>query len=376
MANTPKRVAVFVATSGHSGVDRAMQHLLPELARRGFNVDLLHVRGHGPELTDAVPGLRIVELGASHAYTSFPALVRYLRRERPDALLADKDRVNRVALLGRALARVPTRLVLSIGTTVSVNLADRGLFERWLQRLSIGRLYPYADRVIVTSAGVADDMAAYTGLAPAHIEVVPSPVIPDALLTSRQPRPEHPWFADEGPPLILGLGELGSRKDYPTLLRAFARVRRRRPCRLMIIGRGKQRDRLLALAQQLAVTDDFALPGFIPAPYAYLAHADLFVFSSRWEGLGFVVIEALAVGTPVVSTDCPSGPREILQDGRFGALVPVGDDEAMADAIEGSLDQPPAPELIREGAVPYTVSHSADRYASVLGLISSQQASL
>ncbi len=368
MVSPVKRVAVFVATSGHSGVDRAMQHLLPELARRGLNVDLLHVHGHGPELTDRPPGLRIVELGASHAYTSLPALVRYLRRERPDALLADKDRVNRVALLARALARVPTRLALSIGTTLSVNLADRGAFERWLQRFSIGRLYPYADRVIVTSTGVADDMTAYTGLARSHIEVVPSPVIPDALLSSRPPRPDHPWFADDEPPLILGLGELGSRKDYPTLLRAFAKVRRRRPCRLMIIGRGKQRDKLLLLAKLLGVADDVQLPGFIPAPYTYLAHADLFAFSSRWEGLGFVVIEALAVGTPVVSTDCPSGPREILQGGKFGELVPVGDDEAMAAAIERTLDHPPAPDLIRQGALPYTISHSTDRYIAALGL--------
>ena len=222
MAPPRKRVGVFVATSGHSGVDRAMQHLLPELARRGYLVDLLQVAGHGPHVEATVAGLRVLELGSRHAYTSLAALVRYLRRERPDALLADKDRVNRVALLARALARVRTRLVLSIGTTVSVNLADRGSLERRLQRFSMGHLYPYADRVIVTSRGVADDMARYTGLARSHIAVVPSPVIPDDLLTTRLPPPEHPWFADGEPPLVLGLGELGARKDFSTLLRAFA----------------------------------------------------------------------------------------------------------------------------------------------------------
>jgi glycosyltransferase involved in cell wall biosynthesis len=362
------RIACFFSTSGHSGVDRAARHLIPALARRGYRVDLLKVRRHGPELGEVPDGVTVVDLGSRHTFACLPRLVRYLRRQRPAAMLSDKDRVNRTALLARALARVPTRLVLSSGTTISIDLTNRGRLERWIQRNSMGRLYPLADRVIVTSQGVADDMAAYTGLARHLIRVVPSPVVPDTLFNPDFPRPDHPWFGDPGTPLILSAGALCGRKDFDTLLRAFARVRRERPCRLMILGRGSARERLLSLAGQLGVADRFALPGFVEQPYAYMAHADLFAFTSRWEGLGFVLIEALAVGTPVVSTDCPSGPREILEGGRYGTLVPVGDDLALAAAMIATLDAPLAAETLRQAARPYEIEASTDAYLDALGL--------
>ncbi|WP_373506949.1 glycosyltransferase [Thiocapsa sp.] len=372
MATTAQRIACFFSTSGHSGVDRAAKHLIPALARRGYQVDLLKVRRHGPHL-DAIPdGVSVVDLGSRHTYACVPALVRYLRRERPAVMLSDKDRVNRTALLAgwiaRRLAGAPTRLVFSSGTTISIDLATRGELERWVQRNSMGRLYPFADQVIVTSTGVADDMARYTGLARDRIRVVPSPVVPESLFTETLARPDHPWLGRSDMPLILGAGELCGRKDFETLLHAFARVRAHRPCRLMILGQGRARERLLALAAELGVADDFALPGFVPEPYAFMAHADLFAFTSRWEGLGFVIIEALAVGTPVVATDCPSGPREILQDGRIGPLVPVGDAAALAAAMMQTLDAPPPEALLRDAARPYEIEASIDAYLDAMRL--------
>ncbi len=258
--------------------------------------------------------------------------------------------------------------MLRFGTTLSVNLASRGAFERWLQRTSIARLYPFADRIVVPSVGAADDMASYTGLNRELIQVLPSPVVPESLFDTAIPPPQHPWFHDPASPLILGAGELGSRKDFETLLRGFALLRAKRRCRLMIIGRGRGRDRLLALAEALGIADDFALPGFIAEPYPYLAHADLFAFTSRWEGLGFVLIEALALGTPVVSTDCPSGPSEILQAGRYGRLIPVGDEAALADAMAATLHAPLPAEQLKEAARPYAIEAATDAYLSVMGL--------
>lgn len=366
-----KRIAIFLSTSGHSGVDRAMQNLIPELARRGYPVDLLHVRKHGPYLDPCPEGVRIIDLGSRHTYTSLPAIVRYLRKERPAVLLADKDRVNRTALAARLLAGVDTRLILSSGTTISIDLASRGRFERWLQRFSMGKLYPFADNVIVTSAGVADDMSAYTGLSRERIQVVPSPVIPNKSLDAELERPEHPWFAAGEPPVILSVGELSMRKDFVTLLRAFEIVHKKQPCRLMILGRGKQKQRLLALADELGFGDDFALPGFVSAPYNYMAHADVFAFTSRWEGLGFVIIEALAVGTSVVSTNCPSGPAEILQHGKYGALTKIGDFQDIAEQISLQLQSPLPAAHLREAVEPYTVSASADAYLQAMGLVNS-----
>jgi len=362
------RIACFFSTSGHSGVDRLAGNLIPALARRGYRVDLLKVRRHGPELREVPGGVEVVDLGSRHTLACLPAVVRYLRRQRPLVLLSDKDRVNRLALLARWLARAPTRSIVRTGTTVSVNLASRGPVARWVERRSIGWLYRVADQVIVPSRGAADDMATYTGLDRKRIRAVPSPIVPASLFTADLPRPDHPWLGVADRPLILGVGELSSRKDFATLLRAFARVRAERPCRLMILGRGTHRERLLALAQTLGVADDFALPGFVPEPYAYMAHADLFAFSSRWEGLPFAPVEALTVGTPVVSTDCPSGPREILQEGLIGRLVPIGDDRALAEAILATLREPPPKTLLQDAARRYEIEAGTDAYLDAMGL--------
>jgi len=364
----PDRIACFFSTSGHSGVDRATAHLIPALARRGYRVDLLKVRRHGPRLTTVPAGVRVVDLGSRHTHACLPAVARYLRNQRPVVLLSDKDKGNRIALFARRLSGVPTRLIFSIGTTVSVNLASRGFCERQIQRMSMRRLYPSAHQVIVCSAGVADDMSDYTGLARDRIRVVPMPVVPASLFAEPPPVPEHPWFGRADIPLVLGAGALCARKDFATLLRAFARVRAERPCRLVILGRGNYRERLLSLAGELGIAEDFSLPGFLPEPYAYMAHADLFAFTSRWEGLGFVLIEALALGTPVVSTDCPSGPREILADGRYGTLVPVGDDARLAAAISATLAAPLPREELKQAARPYEIEAGTDAYLQAMGL--------
>ena len=363
------RIAVFMSTSGHSGVDRAMKNLLPCLAARGYAVDLLKVRKHGPTL-DLVPnGVRVIDTGASTTYAALPALIRYLRRERPAVLLSDKDRVNRTALLARWLAGATntTRLVLSSGTTISVDLKTRGVIDRVLQRYSMGHWYRHADVVIVPGAGVADDMAAYTGLARTHIEVVPNPLVPTILFQELPPRPDLPWFAAGEPPVILGVGELSARKDFATLLRAFARVRAQRPCRLMILGKGRERDALLAQAQALGVSEDVSLPGYIEAPFAVMAHAAVFALCSRWEGLPSVPVEALAVGTPVVATATP-GSIEILDGGRVGPIVPIGDDAALADALLGLLDAPRDRVALQQAARPYEFETATDGYLRVFGL--------
>jgi glycosyltransferase involved in cell wall biosynthesis len=361
-------ITVFVATSGHSGVDRLIRHLVPSMARRGYPVDVLKIRDHGPDIEDQLQGVQLIDLKVKHVYSSIPALIRYLKHRRPAVMLTDKDRVNRTAILARAWSRVPTRLVLSSGTTISIDLDNRGAFERWLQKRSMKYLYPYAENIVVTSEGVADDMAEYTGLARKRIQVVPCPVVPNELFGFQLPRPDHPWFRTDAPPVILGVGELGPRKDFLTLVRAFARLRANQNCRLVILGKGHQRDHLLSVANELGVAKDIDLPGFEPNPYPFMAHAAMLAMSSRWEGLGFVLIETLALGTPVVSTDCPSGPREILDGGRYGRLVPVGDAEKLARAMAETLLNPPPAAFLQEAARPYEIERSTSAYLTAMGL--------
>jgi len=364
----PTDLAIFFSTSGHSGVDRLAKNLVPALARRGYTIDVLKVRRHGPNLTELPPGVRIIDMGTAHTYSSLMPVVRYLRRERPRSLYCDKDRINHTALLARALARVPTFLAVGTGTTLSIDCAQRGLFHRIKTRFSTGKLYPFADNVIVTAEGVADDMAFYTGLDRNKIQVVPCPVVPARVFDNGFETPDHLWFHDGGPPIIMGLGELCARKDFVTLLRGFAKLREEKPCRLMIIGRGKDRDRLLAAAHALGVADLVALPGFVDSPYAWLAQARVFAFTSVLEGLGFALIEALACGIPSVATRCPSGPAEILQNGKYGPLVPVGDHLALAAALESALLRPLPRSFLQEAARPYEIENATTAYIQALNL--------
>lgn len=360
-------LAVFAATSGHSGVDRVLRNLVPAIARLGLRVDVLGVEGHGPKFDTVPDGVRLVPLNARHVNSAVPALVRYLKAERPVALLSDKDRVNRAAIFARWVARVPTRVGVRLGTTVSVNLASRGAWERAVQTASMRWIYPAADAVLVPSSGAADDLAAHARLSRAAIRVVPSPIITARLHTLADEVPDHPWLIDGGAPVILGVGELSERKDFACLVRAFARVRATRPCRLLIYGEGRRRGELAALAAELGVADDVALPGFIGNPYPAMARAAVFALSSRWEGMPVVLIEALALGTPSVACDCPSGPREVLDGGRVGPLVPVGDIEALAAALTKQLDHPTPRATSKAAVAGYTDEGSARAYLAALG---------
>ncbi|HYE34977.1 glycosyltransferase [Methylocaldum sp.] len=363
-------LALFLATSGHSGVDRVMRNLVPEFARYGLRIDLLKVGGHGPYWEELPDNARTVDLGVSHVSTALPALVRYLRRNRPKVLLSDKDKVNRTALMARALARVDTRVAVRIGTTVSKNLERRGWWARHSQLASIRLLYRYADSILTPSEGAAGDLAKIAGLPMAAVTVVPSPVLTDRFAAMAEETVDHPWFAPGEPPVILGVGELCARKDFATLLKAFAELRRGgRPCRLIIGGEGRQRSKLLQLARDLGISEDIDLPGFLANPYAYMRRAKVFGLTSICEGMPVVLIEAMACGTPVVSTDCPSGPREVLRDGRYGSLIPVGDSSALAGKIAEMLDNPTSSEALSEATVPYTITNSAWRYLDALDLL-------
>jgi glycosyltransferase involved in cell wall biosynthesis len=362
-----ERLAVFLATSGHSGVDRIMGNLLPAIAREGIRVDLLKLEGHGPNLQDVPEGLRIVPLHRAHVGTSLPALVRYLRRERPDVLLSDKDRVNRTAIMARWLARVNTRLYVRIGTTVSANLANRRALERWKQIQSIRYLYPRADGILVPSRGAAEDLRRLMGVGCPGAQVVPSPVVREDLDALASAPLDDPWLNAADTPLLIAVGELSARKDHATLLRAFAGVRAQRAVRLAILGEGRERGNLQSLARELGISHELHLPGFVSNPYPWIKRAALLAHSSRWEGLAVVLVEALALGTPVVATDCPSGTRELLDGGRLGRLVTVGDADGLAREIIAALDATPDREALRVAAEPYQVARSARAYLRAMG---------
>lgn len=342
-------------------------NLAEGLVGAGHAVDLVLVKAHGAHAHDLPAGVRVINLNASHTFTSLFALVHYLRQRRPAALLAAKDRAIKVAVVARALARVPLRLVGRLGTTVSAALEGRGRLRRAAWYAGMRLFYPGVDRIVAVSQGVADDVRRITGLPRERVGVVRNPVWTARLDRLAHGPVPHPWFADASVPVIVGAGRLTRQKDFPTLVRAFARVRAQQSCRLIILGDGRQQSELMALAKALGVADDVALPGFQSNPYAFVARASLFVLSSSWEGSPNVLTEALALGVPVVATDCPSGPREILAGGRYGRLVAVGDADALARAMIETLAHPLPREFLMEAARPYSLEASTRGYLDALG---------
>ena len=270
-------------------------------------------------------------------------MCRYVRKARPHAVLSFLNYPNAVLLLASRRLRGETRILVSVRNHMSAAAGANELnWVRSVPRL-MRRLFGRADAVVAPSQGVAADVAAITGLAPDRISVIYNPVFRPELATLAEAPVDHPWLAEGNEPVVLGVGKLKIQKDFPTLLRAFAQVRNRRPARLIILGEGGGAAELMALAANLGIGGDVDFCGQVQNPFAFYRRAAVFVLSSRWEGLPNALIEAMACGCAVVSTDCPSGPREILEGGRYGALVPVGDAEAMAAAILAVLADPPAP---------------------------------
>ncbi len=355
MALRPVRrpdLAIALTGLGLGGVQRTMSTLARGFAERGLAVDLVVPDAAGPFRSAVPDAVWLVELGGLAARTpwlrarkrrrtlaSTPALARYLERERPQALLAASHYVNVSALAARRLAGVPVPVVISQRTHLSRAIANAGFPFR--RRPLLGALvrasYPAAERIVAVSEGVADDLAEVAGIPRARIHALPNPLELDAVREGAAKPAPHPWLAEKELPVCVGLGRLAPQKDFQTLLEAFARLRERRPARLLLLGEGRLRPALEARARELGIEACAELPGYVDNPFAWLARADLFILSSRYEGLPGALIQALACGCPVVSTACPSGPREILREGRLGALVPVGDPRALADAMETAL---------------------------------------
>jgi glycosyltransferase involved in cell wall biosynthesis len=368
-ANPPK-VCIFIPNFGDGGVERMLVNLACGFSKQGVAVDFIVNHTDVPYL-DALPSqVRVIALNAVGGLMSLFRLIRYLQQERPAVLLSAKGSDDRIAVRAKRLAGMPTRVVLRVGTSIASRLEVRrcNRIRKWLRHRALRRLYARADGVIAVSRGVAEELVRIARVPPQRVLIIPNPVVSPSLYHLAAQPIRHPWFVHKDRLIIVSAGRLTRAKDYPTLVRAFAELRARRPARLVILGEGGQRSRLEALIRALGLQDDVDLPGFIENPYNYLANADLFVLSSAWEGSPSALAEALALGTPVVATDCPSGPRELLQDGRYGPLVPVGDVHALAEAMARTLDQPMAGTALKSAVHAYTIEESAHQHLKVLGL--------
>jgi len=353
-----KRISLFVPRLEGGGAERAVLNLARGLAQNGQAVDLVLLKAEGPYLEDIAAEVRVVELGTRRALTGLPRLVRYLRRRRPDVLVAALDYGNIVALWARRLSGLPMRVVVLEQDSLArfavprFALTPRAMKTRTLFRL-LRWTYSWADLVVACSQGIAGELMRQSVVPADMIRVVHNPVVTPELLAQTRETSGHPWLQRKETPVLIGVGRLVQQKDFATLIRAFELVRRRLACRLIVLGEGEARADLEALVESLGLDKHVDMPGFVRNPAAYVQEADVFVLSSRWEGFGNVLVEALAAGTPIVSTDCTAGPSEILDEGTYGRLVPVGDVERMSEGILDALTNPTDPTALRRRADEY-----------------------
>lgn len=397
MTATVRHLALFVPTLSGGGVQRNLLTMARGFHERGYRVDLVVVHAEGQLAREIPEGVRLVELerkrgpvprlaaawadwrgiptlarplllplSAGPAIGALPALARYLHKQSPDIFFSAKVSANITALLAKRLSGAAIPIIVSERESYADKVAQA---RRWRWRHivpAIRHLYPSAAAIVAVSEGTAEEFTRLTKLPREAVQVIYNPVVGPALARQAIANPGHPWLPPDRPvPVILGVGRLEQRKGFDVLLQAVARLRADRRVRLLLLGEGEARAHLAALGDTLGLGPDLDMPGWQTNPFAFMARADVFVLASDFEGLPGVLIQALACGCPVVSTDCPDGPREILQDGQHGQLVPTRNPAAMAEAIRATLNTAPAPEALRARAMAFGEMQALDHFEAL-----------
>lgn len=364
------RVALFVPTMHCGGAERMMLNLLRGMQQQGIPLDLLLSRAEGALLRELPHDVRVVDFRAPRVRQSLARLAGYLRTEQPYALFSRMSHANVTALAARKLSGTQVKIGVIEACNFSAQPATFAL--RRLLLPAMRWLYPSADAVIAVSNGVARDLERLVRMRAGRVQTIYNPVVDERLPALASAPAPHRWL-EEHVPVVLGVGRLALQKDFATLIRAFARVRQQRAARLLIFGEGEERRALEELVRSLRLGADVCLPGVCANPLAAMSRASLFVLSSRFEGLPNVLIEALACGCPAISTDCPSGPEEILERGRYGALVPVGDSVRLAGAMLAALAQPAARATLRARGGEFSLDRALPRYLAAIDYPGYQQ---
>ena len=358
-----KRIAIFMQDLKAGGAERMMLNLANTFSEFGKKVDLVIVRKEGHYLKLLSKKVNVVYLESRKTFLSLFPLIRYLRRSKPDVLLSTLVHVNIVAIIAKLLSFSKCKVFVRETNWIKANRSDRNqpFFFRFAYRF-VRLVYPLADGVIAVSQKMADSLKSEEHIPDNKIHVIFNPVITSGVFSMAKERPDHPWFHEKSVKIILSAGRLAPQKDFPTLIKAFSRIKADNSCKLVIIGDGKEKGNLQNLIDSLQMNGKIDLAGFQSNPYSFMANCNLFVLSSLWEGSPNVLVEAMACGATVVSTNCPSGPDEILEKGKYGKLVPPGNVDELAAAITYSMQNPAYPSVMISRAELYSAKTSASKY--------------
>ena len=327
-------ISLFVPTLSSGGAEKVMVNLAFGFLHAGKRIDLVVIKKDGPYI-DALPsGLNVVDLGINHTSMALLALRDYIRRVKPAVILSAMNYANVIALWAKKFSRVKTLSVICEHSTFSAMIKDPPNLRSRLALPTLIRIsYPLADKIVAVSKGLADDLVNNCSKLKGKITVIHNPIRFDDIFQKANEPLNHLWYRPSMPPVLLSVGRLHRVKDYPNLLQAFSLVRKKAEVRLIILGEGQERSYLKSLIRHLKIENDVDMLGFQKNPYNFMASSKVFVLSSKFESFSNVLLEAIACGCPVVSTDCPHGPKEIMEMTGVGRLVPVGNAELLADAI-------------------------------------------
>lgn len=344
MDNKKIKIAFFLPTLGGGGAERNVVNLVNNLDRKKYTPYFVLGKVKGVFINKIPKEISIIDLDSSSNLGLFFKLIRYFHKEQPDVFVSAFPNINIISIIARIFSGAKTKIVITEQNTLSLfRLTARNFTRRLIARFLLPYLvrfiYPRADVIVCVSKGVADDLSEIIR-SPKEIRVIYNPVVEKRIYDLAEESIEHPWFSDKKTPIILAVGRLVKAKDYPNLFQTFALILKKQPVHLVVLGRGSEKTKLERLSQKLGISENIAFLGFQENPFKYMARASIFVLSSFQEGFGNVLVEAMACGTPVISTNCKSGPSEIIEDGKSGILVPVADQEALAAAIFKVLNNP------------------------------------
>ena len=333
-------ISVYLPNLSGGGAERVAVHIANALTAQGENVDLVLTQAKGPYLNTVDNRVNVIDLQCSNRFStlkSLPKLISYLKNKKPEVVFSTLFRANVIVSLALKLSAVKARLIVRHPNMLypQKNSGDK-LYAKIIKKLAI-RSAQSADLVVVTSQTMKEELLSLAKFDVEKVKVIPNPVpIPD-IQKKAQAEPIHEWFKNKNKPIVLSVGRLTMQKNYTTLIKAFALVKKEVDARLVILGDGEERKKLELLVNELGINDSVSMPGFVDNPYAYMSRADVFVLPSLWEGFPNVLVEAMACNTPVIATDCPGGSAEILDNGKWGVLVINNNIDNLSEAIKKSL---------------------------------------
>ncbi len=335
------QITFLIYSMDGGGAQRVFTELINNFASRGYKTKLALAQKRGSYLEQIDQATEIIDLDISGFLKGVFKIARYLRKEKPEVLLSTMNTMNVMVLLASVLARHKGRVVVREANILSLSLKKTKAGKAFLLSSATKVLYPKADKIIANSKGMVRDLTENFSIPENKIVQIYLPLNIKKIREKAEEALDHPWMANPENRVVLSVGSLTEQKDYTALLKAFSKIDNKYNLKLIILGEGPERDKLERLSRKLGIEERVSMPGFASNPYSYMKHADAFVLTSKWEGIPNVLIEAIAVGTPVISTDCKWGPAEILQNGKYGKLVPVGDYTSLSRAITDTINASP-----------------------------------